>query len=103
YSGTGAVINGTGNSVTVNFSSGATGGNITVAPTACGQGPARSMTVTVSSSISFSVNTAGPVSICTGSDTLLEASGAVGNSYQWKDGSGVVGTGSNYVASSSGN
>lgn len=48
YSGTGATINGTGNSVTVNFSNSATSGNMSVAAiNGCGTGTARVIAVTV--------------------------------------------------------
>ena len=49
YSGTGATINGTGNSVTVNFSNTATSGTMSVAAiNGCGTGTARTIAVTVS-------------------------------------------------------
>jgi sugar lactone lactonase YvrE len=50
-----------------------------------------------------SVNTVGPVQICTGFDTVLAATGGSGYTYEWKDASGtVVGTGANYTASTTG-
>ncbi len=54
YSGTGHTINGTGNSVTVDFSTAATSGTLSVTATnACGTSPARSVSITVRSA-SFS-------------------------------------------------
>lgn len=54
YSGTGHTINGSGNSVTVDFNAAATGGTLSVTATnACGTSPARSVTITVRSA-SFS-------------------------------------------------
>ena len=48
YSGTGYTINGSGNSVTVDFSTAATGGILSVTATnACGTSPARSVSITV--------------------------------------------------------
>ena len=49
YSGTGATINGTGNSVTIDFSASATSGTLSVkANGTCGSGTARTMSITIS-------------------------------------------------------
>jgi gliding motility-associated-like protein len=93
YSGTGATINGSGISVTIDFSSAATSGNLTVYGTnACGDG-------TISSDYPISVNTSptavltvtdnsGLASddgiICSGDSATLTASG--GTSYSWSSG-----------------
>lgn len=54
YSGTGQTINGSGNSVTVDFNTSATGGTLSVTATnACGTSPARTVDITVRSA-SFS-------------------------------------------------
>lgn len=54
YSGTGATINGTGNSVAVNFASTATGGNLSVtANSFCGASIARTMAITITAPTSF--------------------------------------------------
>jgi subtilisin-like proprotein convertase family protein len=48
YSGNGATINGTGNSITIDFSLLATSGTLTVTPSnSCGPGPTRQMSVTL--------------------------------------------------------
>jgi hypothetical protein len=53
YSGTGATINGTGNSVSINFSAVATGGTLSVTATnSCGTSTQRSMVINIQTSFS---------------------------------------------------
>ncbi|HRH48761.1 MAG TPA: SdiA-regulated domain-containing protein [Panacibacter sp.] len=54
FSGTGATINGTGNAVTVNYSSSATSGNLSVtANNACGASTARTLAITLNTAIAL--------------------------------------------------
>jgi hypothetical protein len=83
YSGTGATINGTANSVTIDFSGTATSGNLTVYGTnACGNG-----TVSANFPITVNINTcitAQPQSrtVCNGNNTSFSIT-TTGNTIRW--------------------
>ncbi len=91
YTGTGATINGTANSITIDFSSGATSGNLTVkGHNDCGDG-------TVSADYSITVNTLpsgitispSSATICKNNIQQLTASGGVLNTQSSSIGSGT--------------
>ncbi len=65
YSGTGATINGSGNSITIDFSSSATSGNLTVQGTnTCGAGNTLTFPITVNQLPSAASAISGAVSVC---------------------------------------
>lgn len=73
YSGTGATINGTGNSVTVNFASNATGGDLSVtAVNGCNSTP-RSITVTVNQNVGTPSFSLGATTLCAGGTSTYTA------------------------------
>ncbi len=91
YSGTGATISGTTNSITINFSAGATSGNLTVrGVNSCGNGTvSANFAISMTGSLSIS---ALPTSIaCVGqNDGTITISGSGGQSpYQYKLNSGT--------------
>ncbi len=91
YTGTGATINGSGNSVTVDFSAGATNGVLGVTATnSCGTSPARTQSVTVNPLPVVTVTPSAPADICAGDTVTLTAGSGTGYSYEWKDGAGTV-------------
>jgi hypothetical protein len=95
YSGTGATINGSGNSVTVNFSSSATGGTLSVAAVNfCGAGTDQTLNVTVNTipeqPTSFTTSTA---TVCASQSAVAFEVPAVSGatSYTWTySGSGAT-------------
>jgi hypothetical protein len=84
------------NSITVDFSSSAVSGNITVAGTnSCGNG-------TVSPNFAVTVNTAPPAPVVTNTGTTLQSSAATGNQWYFQ-GTLIMGaTGQTYVATQDG-
>ncbi len=79
YGGSGATINGTSNSVTIDFSTIATSGTLSVTPTnSCGAGTARTIAITVNPAANFTagrlvvVQTSGTVSANGSAITLKE-------------------------------
>ena len=109
YSGSGFTITGGAgtHAITGNFSASATSGTLTVTPSnVCGNGPARSVSVTVntSSTAPTSASASNPT-ICAGQSTTLSASGGTagtGSSLVWYTGGcGVTwaGTGSSITVS----
>jgi|GEM_PF-2440597 len=105
YSGAGVTINGSGSSVTADFSSAATGGTLSVtAANSCGTAArSREITVTVNPQPVVTVAPATAVAACTGDTIVLTAGAGSGYSYQWKDASGtVVGSGAVYHAYATG-
>ncbi|HEY8402126.1 MAG TPA: glycosyl hydrolase family 18 protein, partial [Cytophagaceae bacterium] len=101
YSGSGATFaSGQGtNSVTVDFASNATNGNISVVAkkVGCGDSPARTIGVTVNPATTASVSiSASETTICQGTSVTFTATPVTGGatpSYQWKLNGGNVGTG----------
>jgi len=82
YSGTGVSISGSGNSVTLNFASNATSGNLSVTPgTSCGSGSPRTIAVNVQP---VPVALITPTYCQAGGNVTLTASG--GTSYLWSNG-----------------
>jgi len=101
--GTGVTINGSGNSITADFSPAATNGTISVTATnSCGTSAARTTPVTVNPLPQATVSPAGPVDICAGDSATLTAGSGTGYIYEWRDGTTVVGHGSVYKAGTSG-
>lgn len=86
YSGTGSTIMQNGNAIAMNFSAGATSGNLTVyGENNCGNGtasPALAIAIKPLPIVSASAN---PTSICTGENTQLSAQGTA-SSYLWNPG-----------------
>ncbi len=70
--------------------------------TGCVSSPAN-ISVTLLSRPVATIATTGPVSICTGDDTLLTANSGSGYSYEWKNDQGAVGSGIGYTANATGN
>ncbi len=103
--GTGVVINGSGNSVTLDFDAVATSGTVQVTTTnSCGTSTARTASVTVSPLPSATVSPAGPVDVCSGDSVTLTAGSGTGYTYQWKEGLMNIGSGGNiYVGYTTGN
>lgn len=101
YSGTNASIaSGQGtNSISVNYATNASSGTWTVTPSnTCGNGPARTLAVTVNTASTAPTSITGTTTICSGSTTTLTANGGIlgtGGAYQWGTGSTV---GSNIIA-----
>ena len=100
YSGTGATINGTGNSVTVSFSQEATSGNLSVYGTNfCGDGTASpDFPVTVNPLPGPAGIITGPASLCQGQDDVAYTIAAIpfATSYVWQysgTGATISGTG----------
>jgi len=87
YSGTGATINGTSNSITIDFASNATSGNLIVQGTnSCGDGTASAnYGITVSSLPSASGIISGTSSVCQGESGIAYSVGAISGatSYTW--------------------
>ena len=87
YSGTGAIINGTTNNVTINFAPNATSGNLTVLGTnSCGNGAVSSdyiITVNPIPVVAGSIN--GTAVVCQGSNAIAYSVGSILNatSYTW--------------------
>ena len=86
YSGTGT-ISGSGNSITLNAT---TGGTLTVTPSnGCGNGTARTLTISMTPILSAGSHNSDPLSGCIGTNvSLLSLSGVSGGkspySYQWQ-------------------
>ncbi len=104
YSGTGATITGTSNSVTITYATNATSGTLSVnANNTCGAGAARTLNVTVnplpSQPGAFS---AGSASVCTGQTvayTVGAATSATSYSWSYTGGTGATVTGTTVNAS----
>jgi hypothetical protein len=87
YSGTGASINGSTSSITINFSSNATSGNLTVkGNNACGDGViSANYPITINPLPSASGSISGSVSVCQGQNNVIYKVPAISNatSYIW--------------------
>ncbi|MFN3402474.1 MAG: T9SS type A sorting domain-containing protein [Cytophagaceae bacterium] len=98
YTGSGVTFTGSGNSVTANFSSTATSGNINVRPSnSCGSGTTRSLAVTVSTTSAPAQPSAitGNSAVCAGSSGSYSVTNVSGVTYTWSyTGTGVTFTGS---------
>lgn len=89
YSGTGATITGTTNSVTVSFSPTATSGTLSVSATnSCGNSAARTLAGTVTATPAIPTTSASKLIICSGGSTTLSASGCAGT-VTWSNGAGT--------------
>ncbi len=86
YSGTGATIVGSGNSVTLSFSASATSGTLSVtAANVCGTSSAQSLALTVNPlPAKPTIIPSGATTFCTGSNVTLNSS--AGGSYLWSTG-----------------
>lgn len=82
YTGTGATINQTNNSVSINFSTSATGGELSVtAGNDCGQSPPRSVSISVSNPVVASIE--GPTCVFGDITTQYYAPQSANASYAW--------------------
>ncbi len=89
YTGTGATLNQTNNSVSINFSTSATGGELSVtAGNDCGQSPPRSVSISVSNPVVASIE--GPTCVFGDITTQYYAPQSANASYTWSySGSGL--------------
>jgi hypothetical protein len=100
YSGTGATINGTTNSITIDFNNTATSGTLTVTATnACGTSAARTLNITVNTLPNNPGAITGPNPVCQGQNNVVYSVPVdpTATSYTWTySGTGAVisGTGS---------
>src|SRR6185312_4960215 len=99
YSGTGATITGSGNTVTVSYSATATSGNLTVYGTnGCGNGTiSANYAVTVNPLPAAAGGISGTATVCQGNNSVSYNVGVIGNasSYIWAySGTGATITGS---------
>jgi hypothetical protein len=103
YSGTGATIIGTGNSITINFSTTATSGNLSVYGTnTCGNGPALAgYAITVNPLPAAAGTITGTGTVCAGRAGVAYSVPAISNatSYSWS----YSGTGANITNGTSNN
>ena len=85
YSGTGATISGSTNSITINFASNATSGNLTVrGVNSCGNGTISSnYAVTVSALPATSEITGNSTPACSGTGYIYNVTSTAGSSYAW--------------------
>ena len=86
YGGTGATINGSTNSITIDYASGATSGTLTVKGTnACGNGGSNVKAITVNPLPVAAGAISGTASVCQGTDNVGYSVGAITNatSYIW--------------------
>jgi gliding motility-associated-like protein len=82
YTGTGHTINGTGNSVTIDFGPAATSGVLSVtASNACGTSAARTIAITVNTLPAAAAGT--DRSVCAGSPATLGTAAVAGSTYSW--------------------
>jgi len=105
YSGTGATITGTTNSVTIDFSSTATSGTLSVVANGCAPSIARTLSITVMSKAGApTISAGGPTTFCSGgSVTLSGTPGAnAGSPLTWYRNGSPVGTGPTFAAAVSG-
>ncbi|OJW80941.1 MAG: hypothetical protein BGO69_19860 [Bacteroidetes bacterium 46-16] len=100
YSGTGATINGTTNSITIDFSNTATSGQLTVTATnACGTSAARTLNITVNTLPNDPGAITGPDPVCQGQNNMVYSVPVdpTATSYTWTysgTGATISGTGS---------
>ncbi len=89
---------------TGNTYSATTGGSYTLTATNAAGCSATSAATTISINPlpTIAVTSAGPTNICTGGSVVLNASPATFSTYQWKNGSTVVGSSSSYTATANG-
>ncbi|HOW26600.1 MAG TPA: HYR domain-containing protein, partial [Bacteroidales bacterium] len=100
YSGTGATINGSGNSITINFSTTATSGNLTVyGVNNCGVGPESPFrAITVNALPGSAGNISGPTTVCQGQNSVSYNVPTISNAtnYVWSysgTGATIIGNG----------
>ena len=104
YSGTGATITGQGtNSISVNYSASATSGTWTVTPSnACGNGTARTYSVTVNNVPAQPSVITGTVAVCQGQNNVTYAvTNVAGVTYTWVysgTGATITGQGTNSIS-----
>ena len=108
YSGTGATITGTSNSITIAFSATATAGSLSVnGVNSCGNGTSSSLPITVNSLPTAAGPITGPASLCRGITSQTYSIPAIANatSYVWAysgTGATITGTGNSISISFSG-
>lgn len=92
YSGSGHTINGSGNSVTMNFAANAQSGTLSVqASNGGGLGAARTIAITVSPLPAVSITPSGDDTFCLGSSRQITASLRPATRYQWQHNGTAVG------------
>jgi hypothetical protein len=108
YSGTGATITGTSNSITIAFSATATAGNLSVfGVNSCGNGTASTLPIAINSLPSAAGPITGPANLCRGITAQTYSIPAIANatSYVWAysgTGATITGTGNSISISFSG-
>jgi hypothetical protein len=104
YSGTGYTINGSGNSITIDFGLNAQSGTLSVIPTnGAVSGQARTLAITVNPLPSVTVTPKGNDTICLGTSRQLTASQRAQTRYQWQHNGNNVGTNNRiYAATAAG-
>ncbi|MBS1586438.1 MAG: T9SS type A sorting domain-containing protein [Bacteroidetes bacterium] len=95
YSGTGAVITGTGSNVSINFAANATSGTLSViANNACGASTARTLAITVNPIPAQPSTITGLATVCQGATQTYSVTNVPGTTYSWNyTGTGVTGFG----------
>jgi hypothetical protein len=95
YSGTGAVITGTGSTVSINFAANATSGTLSViANNACGASIARTLAITVNPIPAQPSTITGLATVCQGVTQTYSVTNVAGTTYSWSyTGTGVTGFG----------
>jgi large repetitive protein len=84
YSGNGAAINGTGNTVTVDFNNAATTGTLSVAAeNSCGAGTAATTAIAVNNLPTAPANLAGDNALCEGATATYTVAAETGITYNW--------------------
>ncbi|MBK8846594.1 MAG: serine hydrolase [Bacteroidetes bacterium] len=93
------------NTITVNISSTAVSGNVTVrGSNQYGEGASAQLSVTVNNLPNATITAAGPIAFCKGQNVTLNAISVANQTYQWKKANNIIAaaTNSSYVANSGG-
>ncbi len=87
YTGLGAIINGSSNSVTIDFNSNSTSGTLSVTATnSCNTSAPQSLAITVNTTPAITLQPTAPAAVCSGSGTQTMSVTATGTglSYSWR-------------------
>ena len=93
YTGSGATINGTSNSVTVDFNSASTSGTLNVTATnSCNTSAPQSLAITVNNTPAITVQPTAPAAVCsgTGTQSISVTATGTGITYSWRRGGTAV-------------